>query len=93
MLKDMFALWQKQSDLMKLQYTYGALVLVTLVAAGLVGLLNQNVAWQILSVTGITATAFFVNLIAFALVNLLATQPPKPVSRTTKRAARHSTRR
>jgi len=42
MLKDMFALWQKQSDLMKLQYTYGALVLVTLVAAGLVGLFEPK---------------------------------------------------
>lgn len=78
---------------MKLQYAYGTVVLVTLVAAGLVGLLNQNVSWQILSVTGITATAFFVNLIAFALVNLLAEQQPsKPARRTVKRAQRRTRR-
>lgn len=92
MLKDVFALWLKQSDLMKLQYAYGMVVLVTLVAAGLVGLLNQTVAWQILSVTGITTTAFFVNLIAFALVNLLATEQPKSASRTVNRTQRRTRR-
>lgn len=85
MIKDIFALWQTQSDLMKLQYAYGVVVLVTLVAAGLVGLLNQTVAWQILSVTWIAAVALFVNLISFALVNLFlpapkrgAGRPPRP---------------
>ena len=92
MLKDMFALWQKQSDLMKLQYAYATVVLVTLVAAGLIGLLNQDVAWHILSVTGITATAFLVNLVSFALVNLIAEQQSKPVRRTTKRAQRSARR-
>lgn len=92
MLKDVFALWLKQSDLMKLQYAYGTIVVITLVAAGLVGLLNQNVSWQILSVTGIATITFFVNLISFALVNLLAEQQPKPVRRATK-TARRSTRR
>lgn len=86
MLKDMFALWQKQSDLMKLQYAYAVVVVVTLVAAGLVGLLNQNVSWQILSITWIAAVAFFMNLVSFGLVNLLAQQQPqKPVARLRKR--------
>jgi hypothetical protein len=72
MLKDMFAIWQRQSDLMKLQYAYAVVVLVTLVAAGLVGLLNQTVARQVLGICGIAAIAFVVNLISFALINLLA---------------------
>ena len=56
MLKDMFALWQRQSDLMKLQYAYAVVVLVTLVVAGLVGLLNQTVARQIVGISGIAAS-------------------------------------
>lgn len=88
MIKDIFALWQDQSDLLKLQYAYGVIVVVTLVAAGLVGLLNQNVAWQILSVTWIALVAFFVNLISFALVNLFVPArktPPARPSRPSKR--------
>lgn len=87
MIKDIFALWQTQSDLIKLQYAYGVVVIVTLVAAGLVGLLNQTAAWQILSVTWIAAVALSVNLISFALVNLL----PKPEQ--TKRTRRTPTRK
>lgn len=89
MIKDIFALWQNQSDLLKLQYAYGVIVVVTLVAAGLVGLLNQNVAWQILSVTWIALVAFFVNLVSFALVNLFV--PARNVRPT--RASRPSKRR
>lgn len=82
MLKDMFALWQRQSDLMKLQYAYAVVVLVTLVVAGLVGLLNQTVARQIVGISGIAAIAFFVNLISFALINLLAdNRPQQPAKR------------
>lgn len=89
MLKDMFAAWQRQSDLVKLQYAYAAVVIVTLVAAGLVGLLNQDVSRQILSVTWVAAVAFFVNLISFAIVNLFAdVKPEQPVSRTQKRETR-----
>lgn len=80
MIKDLFALWRTQSDLMKLQYAYALVVVVTLVAAGLVGLLNQAAAWQILSITWIAIVAFFVNLISFALVNLFvpAQKPRSP---------------
>jgi hypothetical protein len=74
MIKELFDLWRKQSDLMKLQSAYALIILVTLVAAGLVGLLNQIVAWQILSLTWIATVAFFVNLVSFALVNLFV--PP-----------------
>ena len=81
MIKDIFDAWRRQSDLLKLQYAYGVIAGVTLVLAGLVGLLNQTVAWQILSITWIALVAFFVNLISFALVNLFV---PSRSSRSTR---------
>lgn len=81
MLKDMFAMWQRQSDLMKLQYAYALVVLVTLVVAGLVGLLNQAVARQVLVICAIAAIAFVVNLISFALINLAADSRVSPTAK------------
>lgn len=74
MLKQSFELWKSKSDLVKLQYAYAFVVLVTLVTAGLIGLLNQEVSRIVLSVAGIAAMAFFVNLLSFALVNLVSDQ-------------------
>lgn len=89
MIKDLFALWQRQTDLLKLQYAYGVIAGFTLVLAGLVGLLNQTVAWQILSITWIALVAFFVNLVSFALVNLFVpsrrSRPSRPASSTKRR--------
>jgi hypothetical protein len=86
MIKDIFALWRTQSDLMKLQYAYGVVILVLVVTAGLIGLLNEKVSWQILSVTWIVTVAFFVNLISYALVNLfLPPVAPKATRPATKR--------
>lgn len=84
MLKDIFDSWQTQSDLMKLQYAYGVMVIVTLVAAGLIGLLNQTVARQILNVTWIAAVALIVNLISFALVNLFVPSPKRGTRRSSR---------
>ncbi len=83
MLKDIVAVWQTKSDLTKLQYAYCAVIVVTLVAGGLAGLLNQNVAWQILSLTWIVTVTFFVNFVSFALIHLYVTpkQPVKPARR------------
>lgn len=85
MLRDIFDVWRKRSDLSRLQYVYGAIVLVTLVLAGLVGLLNQTVAWQILSVTWIAMIALSINLVTFALINLVPKQRlSKPLSKIKK---------
>jgi undecaprenyl pyrophosphate phosphatase UppP len=89
MTKDIYAAWQRQSDLMKLQYVYGAAILLTLVIAGLVGLLSETVARQILVLTWIATVAFVVNLISFALIRLFSDsyspQPPKK-SRSRRRS-------
>lgn len=78
MIKEIFDAWRTQADLTKLQYAYGIVIVMTVVAAGLVGLLNQSVAWQILSITWIVTVTFTVNLLSFALVNLLLpSQTPK----------------
>lgn len=74
MLKQSFELWKSKSDLVKLQYAYAFIVLITLVVAGLIGLLNQEVSRMVLGVAGIAAVAFFVNLLSFALVNLVSDQ-------------------
>jgi amino acid transporter len=89
MLKDIFALWQNQSDLMKLQYAYAAVAVVTLVAGGLIGLLNENAAWQVLSLTWIVIVALSVNLVSFALINLVPKEKqPKQARRTQSRSKR-----
>lgn len=78
MIKDIFNAWRKQADLMKLQSAYGLAIVITVVAAGLIGLLNQSVAWQILNITWIVTVTFVVNLLSFALVNLmLPSEAPK----------------
>lgn len=86
LIKDAIATWRTKSELVKLQYVYAFVVVVTLVLAGLVGLLNQSVAWSILAVSWVATLAFFVNLITWALVNLFETQtkPQKPTTRSKK---------
>lgn len=84
MLHNLFDIWRAQSDLNKLQYAYGVVVIVTLVAAGLVGLLNQTTAWHILSVTWLAAVALCVNLVSFALVNLVVPAPKRGVHRSAR---------
>lgn len=89
MLKDIFALWQSQTDLMKLQYAYTAVAVITLVAGGLVSLLNENAAWQILSLTWIVIVALSVNLVSFALINLVPKEKqPKRARRAQSRSKR-----
>ena len=70
MLKQSFEAWKLKSDLAKLQYGYAFVVLVTLVIAGLIGLLNQEVSRLILSIAGVATLVFFVNLVSFAVINL-----------------------
>lgn len=72
MFKDIFTTWKNKSDLAKLQYVYVLVFVALLVIAGLVGLLNQQVSWQILSVAWIAVIAFFTNFLAFAVINLVA---------------------
>lgn len=69
-MKELFQSWKSKSDLGKLQYAYALFVVLSLVAAGLVGLLNQTVALQILQVTWVAFVAFVVNLVVFSLINL-----------------------
>lgn len=86
MIKDVFAVWSNQSDLVKLQYAYGVVIVVTLVVAGLVGLLDQPASWQILNITWIATVAFTVNLLSFAVINLmLPSQVPKVLRTPPKR--------
>lgn len=84
-MKDIFESWKAKNDLSKLQYAYVFIVLITLVLAGLIGLLNQPIAWQVLSVTWIALIAFSVNLVAFALVNLVSDDTRNEKSPTKKR--------
>ena len=86
LIRDAIANWHTKSELVRLQYTYAFVVVVTLVLAGLVGLLNQSAAWSILTVSWVAAVAFFVNLIAWALINLFETQTKsqKPTTRSKK---------
>lgn len=82
-MNEIFNNWKSKNDLNKLQYAYIFIVILSLVLAGLVGLLNQPVAWQILSITWIALIAFSVNLVAFALVNLISddTKKSQPTSK------------
>lgn len=74
---------------MKLQYAYAAVAVITLVAGGLVGLLNVNAAWQILSLTWIVIVALSVNLVSFALINLVPKEKqPKRARRAQSRSKR-----
>lgn len=89
MFKDIFITWKNKSDLAKLQYMYVIVFVALLVVAGLVGLLNQQVSWQVLSVAWIAVIAFFTNFLAFAVINLVAPSVPDetvPVSKKRPRS-------
>lgn len=87
MFKDIFTTWKNKSDLAKLQYAYVLVFVALLVVAGLVGLLNQQVSWQILSVAWIAVIAFFTNFLAFAVINLVAPTTPEDVAPAPKKRA------
>lgn len=61
--------WSKQNDARtKLQHTYAALAILTLVAAGVVGLINYSLGQSILFVSIILALMFIANAVAWALL-------------------------
>lgn len=72
--------WNKNSDRhTKLQYAYGVLSIVTIVIAGLIGLVNYSLGQRLVSVAAFSALLFFTNAIAWALVDAFV------VSRLAKR--------
>lgn len=68
-LKTTLSSWNEStSDRNKLQHFYIALAVLLLVAAGVIGLLNQNLGQQILALAIAAAAVFLVNSIAWALL-------------------------
>lgn len=62
--------WNKTSDRhTKLQHVYAISAIIVLVVAGLIGLFNYELGQFLLSVSFGLAVIFFVNVIAWALVN------------------------
>ena len=62
--------WSKTNDRhTKLQHTYGMLAILALVAAGLFSLINFELGQLLLSASFILAALFFINVIAWALID------------------------
>ncbi len=78
-IKEILVNWnQTRGEREKLQHAYIAVTLLGLVAAGLVGLLNDNLSSLILEVCKTAAGVFLINVIVWALLySLVVTRLPR----------------
>ncbi|OGL21961.1 hypothetical protein A2707_01245 [Candidatus Saccharibacteria bacterium RIFCSPHIGHO2_01_FULL_45_15] len=67
--KSSLSSWSEETtDRQKLQHTYVAVAVLLLVAAGVIGLLNQSLGQQILALAIAAAAIFLINAVAWALL-------------------------
>lgn len=75
--------WKKKnSDLVKLQWVYAAVGVTLLVVAGLVGLLDQPLAFALLDVVRLVFIVFAVNFVTWAIAkNFVVAQSGRSTSK------------
>lgn len=84
-LKTTLNTWNSTTtDRNKLQHTYVMLAIVLLVAAGVMGLLNQDLGKQILAAAIAAAGVFLINAVAWALLQSFVLLRLKPTSNRVK---------
>lgn len=85
---------QTTSERDKLQHLYIAVALFLLIAAGVLGLLNQNLGQQILAVAIVSAAVFLVNAVAWALLqSFVLFRLNAPIEKKQQAAKKPATRR
>lgn len=81
---------QKTDDRQKLQHGYVAVIVLLLIAAGLIGLINEALSQQVLALVFIAGGLFLGNLVAWALLQSLVILPleKRPITRPRSRTTR-----
>lgn len=75
----------------KLQHAYIALAVVSIIAAGLIGLVNYDLGQRLTTIALIVLGVFFINLVAWTLLSglvLSSLETPRKQPRTTATAAK-----
>lgn len=82
-LKASLSTWNKATnERVKLQYVYAVTGIALLVVSGLVSLINDQLGFQLLSVTFTIAAVFFINVVVWALFDsIILSKLPKNPSR------------
>ncbi len=74
--------WNNEaSELVKLQYVYAVVALVSLVVAGIVTLLNREAGAFVLQITTVATVAFFANLVVWSIINTLFPAQTQAIAR------------
>lgn len=86
-LFDLLRQWNaRQSSFVKLQHAYVLVAVVSLVAAGIVGLINYNLGQSILFVATVAALVFIANGVIWAILNtFVITRLKKPVIKSPRK--------
>lgn len=85
-IKESLARWsQRTTDRQKLQHMYTSIALGLVLAAGVLGLVNQQLGQQVLAAAIASAAVFLINSVAWALLQsfvLLKVATTRPVKTT-----------
>ena len=84
-IKENLNSWNRtENERDKLQHLYMAVAILLLIAAGVLGLLNQNLGQQVLAVAIVSAGVFIVNAVSWALLqSFVLNRLDKPARRAT----------
>lgn len=75
MIWELFTNWKKtRSDLTKLQWVYAVLSTLLLIVAGLIGLVDREIAYRLLDVVWLGFSVFASNFVVSAVVSSLLKQ-------------------